>query len=76
MKAKQNIKFVSTEFGRGSQSFQAICHEMYKSFGGAYKNLTPLATTPEAKELLTAQLHELRSKTRELLTKVHELNNG
>lgn len=54
-------------------TFKSICHEMYKCFGGAAKNLQVLARDESERNLLTAQLHELRDKVRELMEKIKEV---
>jgi hypothetical protein len=71
MKPKPKITFAAGE--PTSRPFTMIAHEMYKRFGACYRNLLPLADTLEKRELLSSQLHELRSETRRLLT---EANNG
>jgi hypothetical protein len=68
-KPRPTVAFEATP---GSKTFQALCHEMYKRFGGAYNNLLSLCKTTEDKEVLRDQLHELRSEVRELLEKARQ----
>jgi hypothetical protein len=47
--------------------FNAICHDMYKRFGGVFGTLKQICKTPEEKDLLATSLHVLRNEVRRLL---------
>lgn len=63
---------VAFETTPGSKSFQGICHEMYQRFGGCYTNLKALCKSEAERQLLVAQLHELRTAVRELLEEARQ----
>ena len=53
-------------------AFNMVCHEMYKRFGAAYSNLVVLAKSDAERELLVAQLHELRDWVRDAFDQIKE----
>ena len=65
-KARPPVTFETTP---GSKTFQGICHDMYKAFGGCYNNLKYLCRSEAERQALVAQLHELRGDVREWLEK-------
>jgi len=50
-----------------SKQFNMICHDMYKSFGGAFNSLKVLCRTENERFLLSDELHKLRNAMRALL---------
>jgi hypothetical protein len=69
-----DIKF-STHNPDAKPTFNGLASEMYKRFGGAAKNLQPLVKSNADKELLVAQLHELRTWVRETFDVIKEMKN-
>jgi len=54
-------------------SFNDLASEMYKRFGGCARNLSVLAKSDTDRELLVAQLHELRAWVREAFNAIKEV---
>ena len=67
------LKFLLTKPPK--RAFNMICNDMYKRFGAAAKNLEPLCKSEADKNLLVAQMHELRGEMRKLLNEARR-NDG
>jgi hypothetical protein len=69
-----DVKF-SAHNPNAKPTFNGLASEMYKRFAGAAKNLKPLVKSDADKDLLVAQMHELRTWVREAFNAIKEMGD-